>query len=65
MAIFRRKKWYWADFSVNGQRYRLAFQTTDWREAQQQEKKLIAQAEAGKINAAGSRPRSLGFLDGH
>jgi integrase len=61
MALFRRRKWYWTDFSVNGQRYRLALQTTDWREAQQQEKKLIAQAEAGKITQPGRALARLAF----
>jgi len=46
---------------VNGQRFRLALQTTDWREAQHQEKKLIAQAEAGKITQPGRALARLAF----
>jgi len=61
MALFRRGKWYWTDFSINGQRYRLPLQTTDWREAQRQEKKLIAQAQSGKITQPGRALARLAF----
>jgi integrase len=61
MALFRRGKWYWTDFSVNGQRVRQPLQTTDWREAQRHEKKLIAQAQAGKITQPGRALARLAF----
>ena len=43
MALFRRNKTWWTDFSVNGQRFRQSLDTIDWREALREEKKLIAQ----------------------
>jgi integrase len=65
MALFRRGKWWWADFSVNGVRYRQPIRsekgqrTKDWREALSREKELIAEAQAGKLSLAG---RSFGRL---
>src|SRR5713226_6156592 len=61
MALYKRKKTWWTDFSVNGQRYRVSLDTTDWREAQKQERKLIAQAEAGKISQPGRALARLAF----
>jgi integrase len=63
MALFRRNKTWWTDFSVNGQRYRQSLQTTDWREAQRLEKDLIAQACAGKLAASGQPFARMAFRD--
>ena len=49
MALFKRGKTWWTDFSVNGVRYRLSLATTDWREAQAREKEKITQASEGKL----------------
>jgi len=49
MALYKRKKTWWTDFSVNGQRFRESLDTSDWREAQAKEKELIAQASQGKL----------------
>lgn len=49
MALFKRSKTWWTDFSVNGVRYRLSLETTDWREAQAREKEKITQASEGKL----------------
>lgn len=54
MALYKREATWWADFSVNGQRYRESLDTTDWREAQAKEKELITKASQGKL-AAGSQ----------
>ncbi len=56
MALFRRNKTWWTDFSVNGQRFRQWLETTDWRLAQQEEKKLITGAETGKLTRPGRAP---------
>ena len=61
MALYKRKNTWWTDFSVNGQRYRASLDTTDWRAAQQQEKKLIAQAGAGKVSQPGRALARLAF----
>jgi hypothetical protein len=61
MAIFRRNKTWWADFSVNGQRYRQSLNTSDWREAQAREKELITQASTGKMAPAGQHFGRLAF----
>jgi integrase len=63
MAIFRRGKWYWTDFSVNGQRFRQSLDTTDWREALSEEKRLIAQAQAGKLSATGQSFARIAFTE--
>ncbi len=49
MALFKRARIWWTDFSVNGMRYRLSLETTDWREAQSREKEKITQASEGKL----------------
>jgi len=49
MSYFRRGKWYWADFSVNGTRYRVPLDTTDWREASHKESEKKAKAQEGQL----------------
>jgi integrase len=49
MALYKRGGTWWTDFSVNGQRFRLTLDTSDWREAQRQEKEKITDAQQGKI----------------
>ena len=49
MSLFKRNKTWWTDFSVNGARYRLSLDTSDWREAQSREKEKIAEAQTGKL----------------
>lgn len=63
MALFRRNKTWWSDFSVNGVRYRMSLDTTDWREALSREKEKIAQAHAGKLSPAGQSFARLAFSE--
>ena len=49
MAIFKRGKNYYTDFSVDGRRYRMSLETTDWREAQRRQKDKIAEAKDGRL----------------
>jgi integrase len=49
MALYKRGQTWWTDFSVNGQRYRQSLDTTDWREAQAEEKQRITLAGTGKL----------------
>ena len=63
MAIFKRNKTYWTDFSVNGQRYRMSLHTGDWREAQSEEKKKIAEAQDGKLSPASQQFAHLAFSE--
>jgi integrase len=61
MALFKRGKWWWTDFSLDGTRYRQPLRTKDWREAQSKEKELIAQAHAGKLAPSSQKFARLGF----
>jgi integrase len=69
MALFKRGKWWWTDFSVNGVRYRQPIRdehgdrTKDWREALTREKELTAQAQAGKLAASSQQFGRLSFSD--
>ena len=69
MALFKRGKWWWTDFSVNGVRYRQPIRdergqrTKDWREALSREKELIAEAQAGKLTGAGQSFARLAFSE--
>jgi integrase len=49
MSIYKRGKIYWAHFGCNGQDFRESLKTSNWQEAKDAEKKMIAAAEAGKI----------------
>jgi integrase len=49
MALTKRGKTWHTQFVLNGQRFRQSLGTTDWREAQNKEKELIAQASEGKL----------------
>jgi integrase len=61
MALWKRNSWYWADFTVNGTRYRLPLNTKDVREAKNREKDKIADARDGRLAAAGLSKARLGF----
>ena len=61
MAPFRRGRWWWTDFTVNGQRFRQPLKTTDWREAERNEKVLISQASAGKLAPTSQQFARLAF----
>ena len=63
MALFKRGKWWWTDFSVNGVRYRESLNTTDWREAQSQEKEKITQASTGKLVPSRQQFARLAFVE--
>ena len=63
MAIFRRNRTWWTDFSLNGQRFRQSLGTTDWRHAQSKEKELIAQASQGKLSIKAQQFARLNFLE--
>ena len=61
MSLYKRNKVWHADFSVNGQRFRVSLDTTDWREAQAKEKEKIAQAADGKLAPNTNDFSRLGF----
>jgi integrase len=63
MALYKRSKTWWTDFSVNGVRYRISLDTTDWREAQSKEKERIAEAQEGKLSVAGQSFARLAFTE--
>jgi hypothetical protein len=49
MSLWKRGSWYWADFAVEGQRFRVPLETTDWREAKEREQTRIGEAREGKL----------------
>ncbi len=52
MALVKRGKTWHTHFFVDGQRFRQSLETSDWREAQKEEKRLIAQASQGNLAAS-------------
>lgn len=68
MSLFRRGKWWWTDFSVNGVRYRQpirdenGFRTRDWREALSREKDLISVGQGGQAGRVESAVRAACLL---
>ena len=63
MSLYKRGKTYWADFSVNGQRYRQSLDTSDWREAQSRQKEQITQASQGKLAPSSQQFARLAFSE--
>jgi len=63
MSLYKRKKTYWTDFSVNGQRFRESLDTTDWREAQRLEKEKISEAQQGKLVPSSQQFARLAFSE--
>jgi integrase len=63
MSLYKRGKTWHTDFAVNGQRFRQSLDTTDWREAQSNEKELIAQASAGKLAPASKQFSKLNITE--
>lgn len=62
-TLRKRVEVYYADFFVDGQRFRQTLETTDWREAKAREKELIANAKAGKIACKKVLVAKLPFQD--
>jgi integrase len=63
MSLWKRKVWYWVDFSVNGTRYRIPLHTKDQREARRLEKEKIAEAQGGKLSPSTLNFARLGFTE--
>src|SRR5580704_457838 len=63
MAKYKRGDLWWADFTVNGVRYRVPLDTTDWREAKKKESEKIAEAETGKLTATSQKFARLAFSE--
>jgi len=49
VRLFKRNKTWWIDVAINGQRYRLSLDTTDWREANSRASKKVSEIEQGKV----------------
>ncbi len=63
MNLFKRNKTWWADFSVNGQRFRLSLDTTDRRNAVSAANKKLTQAEQGKLSVSSQNFARLAFKE--
>jgi integrase len=63
MKLFKRSKTWWADFSVNGQRFRISLDTTDKRAATSTAADKLTQAKQGKLSANSQSFARLTFLE--
>jgi integrase len=63
MRLFKRSKTWWADFSVNGQRFRLALDTTDKREATRTANSKLTSAQQGRLSASSASFARLTFTE--
>jgi len=61
MALEKRGKTWYADFKIDGVRYRQSLETTDWREAQRAESELRQRAERGEL-ASSKETKALARL---
>jgi hypothetical protein len=59
MVVYKRGGSYWADFTVNGQRFRLPLKATNKQQAATVEKQRIAEAQSqgGFASRNGKTPR--------
>lgn len=48
MALFKRNRIWWVDFTEDGSRYRESLKTTNWQEALRREKDRIAEVKRGE-----------------
>ena len=55
MALLKRGKTWHCDFVIDGVRYRQSLNTTDWRKAQEDERTLMGEAQAGKLATEAKR----------
>src|SRR6202165_5126602 len=63
MSLYKRNDTWWTDFSVNGQRFRMSLDTSDWREAQRVQKEKISEAQQGKLVPASQQFSRLSFSE--
>ncbi len=49
MSLYKRGNWYWADFTVDGIRYRKSLETSNWQEAIKRQRELIEVAAKGQL----------------
>jgi integrase len=61
VRLFQRNRTWWADFSVNGQRFRQSLDTTDGRKAHSIANQRLALAEQGNITQSGQSFARLAF----
>jgi hypothetical protein len=47
--IYKRRGWYWTDFTENGRRYRRPLKTKNWQDARTEDRKVIEMARAGRL----------------
>ena len=52
MRLYKRRRIWWADFSINPQRHRVSLETTHRRKALSEANDKVSQATAGKLTAA-------------
>jgi integrase len=62
MALYKRKKWYWTDVTVNGIRYREPLETRDWREAQKLERERLTELKKRSPDPE-KRSKNFGAMD--
>jgi integrase len=55
MSLVKRGRTWHCDFVVDDVRYRQSLETTDWRVAQGKERKLVSEAQTGKLAAEAKR----------
>src|SRR5215469_13421154 len=49
MSLWKRRGWFWADFSIDGTRYRKPLKTRNWQEAKKTERQMVEAARAGHL----------------
>ena len=63
MSLWKRGHRYWADFSIEGRRYRKPLQTDKWQIARKRESELVAAARSGQLEAQRGPKRLFEAMD--
>lgn len=59
MSLWKRSGWYWADFTVDGTRYRKSLETRSWQEARKREREMKEAVDHGHLEAQTDPKRLL------
>jgi len=63
MALVKRGKTWHTHFFMDGQRFRQSLRTSNYNEAEKEERKLKNRAERGELSPAGQQFSKLGFSE--
>jgi len=65
MSLWKRRGWFWADFSIDGTRYRKPLKTRNWQEAKKSERQIVEAARSGHLETKDGPKRLVGAVEAY